>query len=92
MVEKIFSISKFNPQPSPHPHLHFHPASCRDSFGNVLDLLDDLFERASLADVSAPLATIMLPMDLNINLLFVSALAVYDIVQLRSAACLSISI
>ena len=24
----------------------------RDSFGNVLDLLDDLFERISLADVS----------------------------------------
>lgn len=30
--------------PTPPPH--------RDSFGNVLDLLDDLFERASLADVS----------------------------------------
>ena len=45
-------------QPDSYLHLkypsssHLTPPPHRDSFGNVLDLLDDLFERASLADVS----------------------------------------
>ena len=36
------------------------PLSHRDSFGNVLDLLDDLFERASLADVSERTTVILI--------------------------------
>ena len=44
----ILSLHSSSPR-----YLHLPLVSCRDSFGNVLDLLDDLFERASLADVRA---------------------------------------